>query len=74
MDENGSDRSGWWLSRILIHLFLSDSERIGHYTDSDANTDFLVSEMVRIQTGVGAEANFFKSDNTCLHVVFYDEK
>jgi hypothetical protein len=21
-----------------------------------------------------AEANFFKSDNTCFHVVFYDEK
>jgi len=31
-------------------------------------------EMVRIWAGVGAEADFFKSDNTCFNVVFYDEK
>jgi hypothetical protein len=33
-----------------------------------------MSEMIRIWTGDGAEAVFFKSDNMCLHVVFYDEK
>ena len=43
--------------------------------DSDANTDiFRMSEMVRIRTAVGAEADFLKSDNMCLRVVFYDEK
>jgi len=30
--------------------------------------------MVRIRTGVEAEMDFFKSDNMCLHVVFYDKK
>ena len=30
--------------------------------------------MVRIQTGIGAEADFLKSDNMCLRVIFYDEK
>ena len=39
-DENGLDRSGYWPFHILIHIFLSDSEWIGYYTDSDANTDF----------------------------------
>ena len=33
-----------------------------------------MSEMVRIQTGGGAEADFFKSGTMCLHVVFYDKK
>jgi len=33
-----------------------------------------MSEMIRIWTGDGAEADFFKSDNMCLRVVFYDEK
>ena len=27
--------------------------------------------MVRIRTGVGVEEDFFKSDNMCLHVVFF---
>jgi hypothetical protein len=31
---------------------------------------FRMSEMVRIQTGVRAEADFLKSDNMCLHIVF----
>ena len=31
-------------------------------------------EMVPIWTDIGAEANFLKSDNMCLRVVFYDEK
>ena len=35
---------------------------------------FETSEMVRIQTVVGVEANIFKSDNMCLHIVFYEEK
>ena len=35
---------------------------------------FRMLEMVRIWAGVGAEADFFKSDNTCFNVVFYDEK
>jgi len=38
------------------------------------NRDFLMSEMVRIRTGIGAEVDFLKSDNICLRVVFYDEK
>jgi hypothetical protein len=33
-----------------------------------------MSEMVGIRTGVGAEADFLKSDNMSLRVVFYDEK
>jgi len=33
-----------------------------------------MSEMVRIWTGIGAEADFLKSDNMCLRVIFYDEK
>jgi hypothetical protein len=61
------------LLRILIH-FLSDSERIIYYTDSDANTDFLDVGNDTVWTGDGAEADFFKSDNMCLRVVFYDEK
>jgi hypothetical protein len=35
---------------------------------------FRMSEMIQIWTGDGAEADFFKSDNICLHVVFYDDK
>jgi len=30
--------------------------------------------MVWIWTGIGAEADFLKSDNMCLCVIFYDEK
>jgi hypothetical protein len=33
-----------------------------------------MSEIVRIRIGVEAETDFFKSDNTCLHVVFYDDE
>jgi hypothetical protein len=33
-----------------------------------------MSEMVRIRTGIGAEADFLKSNNMCLRVVFYDKK
>jgi len=33
-----------------------------------------MSEMVRIRTGIGAEADFLKSDNMCLCLIFYDEK
>ena len=35
---------------------------------------FRMSEMVRIRTGVGVEADFSKSDNMCLRVVLYNEK
>jgi len=33
-----------------------------------------MSKVVRIPTGIGAEADFLKLDNICLRVVFYDEK
>jgi hypothetical protein len=33
-----------------------------------------MSEMVQILTGIGAEADFLKSDNMSLRVIFYDEK
>jgi len=33
-----------------------------------------MTEMVRIRTGIRVEANFLKSDNMCLCVIFYDEK
>jgi hypothetical protein len=35
---------------------------------------FRMLEMVRTRTGVGVEADFFKLDTMCLHVVFYDKK
>ena len=62
-------------SSYPIPFFGSDSERIRYYMDLDTKTDiFRMSEMVRIRTAVGAEADFLKSDNMCLRVVFYDEK
>jgi len=33
-----------------------------------------MSEMIRIRTGMRAKADFLKSDNMCLCVIFYDEK
>jgi len=35
---------------------------------------FRTSEMVRIQTGVRAEADFFFKSDNMVHVVFYYEK
>ena len=35
---------------------------------------FRMSEMVRIRAGVGAKADFFKSDDTYFNIVFYDKK
>ena len=33
-----------------------------------------MSKLVRIRTGIEAEADFLKSDNICLCIIFYDEK
>ena len=62
------------LPHILIYFFIGfGADRILYGFRCEYGF-FMMSKMVRIQTGVGAEADFLKSDNMCLRVVSYDEK
>jgi len=71
-DENGSNRIMSFPYPNPLFFIRFEADRILYGFECEYKF-FRMSEMVQIRTGVGAEADFLKSDNMCLHVVFYDE-